>query len=477
MVKKLMSILNIDFMPTRNISTITDFSKDVKKDSIFFALDGVNNHGTSYIDEVISKDPMLIVHNNKDYACGHNNVFFVEDLTEKLLPFLCEYYQIDLDKFKFIGFTGTNGKTSAAYFCHQILISMNLSSSYIGTLGFLNNSINNFIESKNTTPGVFEIFNFLSTLDQSRTNHICLEVSSHALDQNRLKGIQLDVSSIMNITKDHLDYHLTEESYIKSKLKIIDITKSGSTFVNNLLKKVIINHTNHNLDSLKFLDSYGSNDNCFLHIEECNMKQSKFSLRINSDLFNFSQKLFPEFNIQNFIYAFLSIHRLYQDKDLSKLSLDSIKLPKGRLQIVEDIKDNIIIDYAHNPDSFKNILKPINEQFKGIITLFGCGGDRDKEKRPLMLKTALKYSETVIFTSDNNRSEYFEFIVDDAMNGHSSTNIKIIKDRKKAIIQGCKLLTKDKCLLILGKGHEETQEENGERFYFSDEEVVNEIYK
>ena len=243
------------------------------------------------------------------------------------------------------------------------------------------------------------------------------------------------------------------------------------------MKKVIINHTNHNLDSLKFLDSYGSNDDCFLHIEECNMKQSKFSLRINSDLFNFSQKLFPEFNIQNFIYAFLSIHRLYQDKDLSKLSLDSIKLPKGRLQIVEDIKDNIIIDYAHNPDSFKNILKPINEQFKGIITLFGCGGDRDKEKRPLMLKTALKYSETVIFTSDNNRSECFESIVDDAMNGHSSTNIKIIKDRKKAIIQGCKLLTKDKCLLILGKGHEETQEENGERFYFSDEEVVNEIYK
>lgn len=477
MIKKLMSILNIDFIPTRKISAITNFSKDVKKDSIFFALDGVNRHGTSYIDEVISKDPMLIIHNNRDYACGHNNVFFVEDLTEKLLPFLCEYYQIDLDKFKFIGFTGTNGKTSAAYFCHQILISMNLSSSYIGTLGFLNNSINNFIESKNTTPGVFEIFNFLSTLDQSRTNHICLEVSSHALDQNRLKGIQLDVSSIMNITKDHLDYHLTEESYIKSKLKIIDITKSGSTFVNNLLKKVIINHTNHNLDSLKFLDSYGSNDDCFLHIEECNMKQSKFSLRINSDLFNFSQKLFPEFNIQNFIYAFLSIHRLYQDKDLSKLSLDSIKLPKGRLQIVEDIKDNIIIDYAHNPDSFKNILKPINEQFKGIITLFGCGGDRDKEKRPLMLKTALKYSETVIFTSDNNRSEYFESIVDDAMNGHSSTNIKIIKDRKKAIIQGCKLLTKDKCLLILGKGHEETQEENGERFYFSDEEVVNEIYK
>ena len=477
MIKKLMSILNIDFIPTRKISAITNFSKDVKKDSIFFALDGVNRHGTSYIDEVISKDPMLIIHNNKDYACGHNNVFFVEDLTEKLLPFLCEYYQIDIDKFKFIGFTGTNGKTSAAYFCHQILISMNLSSSYIGTLGFLNNSINNFIESKNTTPGVFEIFNFLSTLDQSRTNHICLEVSSHALDQNRLKGIQLDISSIMNITKDHLDYHLTEESYIKSKLKIIDITKSGSTFVNNLLKKVIINHTNHNLDSLKFLDSYGSNDDCFLHIEECNMKQSKFSLRINSDLFNFSQKLFPEFNIQNFIYAFLSIHRLYQDKDLSKLSLDSIKLPKGRLQIVEDIKDNIIIDYAHNPDSFKNILKPINEQFKGIITLFGCGGDRDKEKRPLMLKTALKYSETVIFTSDNNRSEYFESIVDDAMNGHSSTNIKIIKDRKKAIIQGCKLLTKDKCLLILGKGHEETQEENGERFYFSDEEVVNEIYK
>ena len=477
MVKKLMSILNIDFIPTKNISAITDFSKDVKKDSIFFALDGVNKHGTSYIDEVISKDPMLIVHNNKDYACDYSNVFFVEDLTEKLLPFLCEYYQIDLDKFKFIGFTGTNGKTSAAYFCHQILISMNLISSYIGTLGFQNNSMNNFVESKNTTPGVFKIFNFLSTLDQSRTNHICLEVSSHALDQNRLKGIQLDVSSIMNITKDHLDYHLTEERYIKSKLKMIDITKSGSTFVNNFLKKDIINYTNHSLDLINFLDSSDSGDGCFLYIEECNMKQSKYSLRINSKLFNFSQKLFPEFNIQNFIYAFLSIYKLYQDKDLSKLSLDSIQLPKGRMQIVEDVKDNIIIDYAHNPDSFKNILKPINQEFKGIITLFGCGGDRDKEKRPLMLKTALKYSETVIFTSDNNRSESFESIVGDAVNGNSSGSIKIIKDRKKAIIKGCKLLTKEKCLLILVKGHEEIQEENGESFYFSDEEVVSEIYK
>jgi len=477
MVKKLMSILNIDFISTKSISAITDFSKDVKKDSIFFALDGVNNHGTSYIDEVIPKDPMLIVHNNKDYACDHSNVFFVEDLTEKLLPFLCEYYQIDLDKFKFIGFTGTNGKTSAAYFCHQILISMNLISSYIGTLGFQNNSMNNFVESKNTTPGVFKIFNFLSTLDQSKTNHICLEVSSHALDQNRLKGIQLDVSSIMNITNDHLDYHLTEERYIKSKLKMIEITKSGSTFVNNLLKKDIINHTNHSLELINFLDSSDSGDGCSLHIEECNMKQSKFSLRINSNLFNFSQKLFPEFNIQNFIYAFLSIYKLYQDKDLSKLSLDSIQLPKGRMQIVEDVKDNIIIDYAHNPDSFKNILKPINQEFKGIITLFGCGGDRDKEKRPLMLKTALKYSETVIFTSDNNRSESFDSIVDDALNGNSSGSIKIIKDRKKAIIKGCKLLTKDKCLLILGKGHEEIQEENGESFYFSDEEVVSEIYK
>ena len=472
-----MSILNVDFFPTRNISGITNFSKDVKKDSIFFALDGVNKHGTSYIDEALSKDPMLILHNNKDYASGHNNIFFVEGLREKLLPFLCEYYQIDLDKFKFIGFTGTNGKTSAAYFCHQILISMNLSSSYIGTLGFLNNSINNFTESKNTTPGVFEIFNFLSTMDQSRINHICLEVSSHALDQNRLKGIQLDVSSIMNITMDHLDYHLTEESYIESKLKIIDMTKPGSTFVNNLLKKEIISYTNHSLDSLNFLDSSDSSDDCFLHIEECNMKQSKFSLKINSDFFNFSQKLFPEFNIHNFIYAFLSIYKLYQDKDLSRLSFDSIKLPKGRMQTIEEVQDNIIIDYAHNPDSFKNILKPINQQFKGIITLFGCGGDRDKEKRPLMLKTALKYSETVIFTSDNNRSECFESIVNDAVNGNSSARIKIIKDRKKAIIQGCNLLTKDKCLLILGKGHEDMQEENGESFYFSDEEVVSEIYK
>ena len=165
----------------------------------------------------------------------------------------------------------------------------------------------------------------------------------------------------------------------------------------------------------------------------------------------------------------------FEENKINDLSF--LKLPKGRSEVIENIPSNVIIDYAHNPEAIHNFLSSIKDHYQNLIVVFGCGGDRDKSKRSMMLKAALKNSSKVIFTSDNSRSEDFENIFTDAAQDNNIDNVVKIKDRKKAIIYASEILSQKECLVILGKGHEETQEENNKTSFFSDHEVINEIYK
>lgn len=472
-----MSILGINFEYEERVKGISDFSEDIKKDFIFFALDGESHHGSKHIDDVKKKNPLLIVHNDRNYKSQESNIFFIRDLSEKIIPFLYAFYKLDSDNFKFIGFTGTNGKTSSAFLCHQMLLSIGKSSSYIGTLGFLNNDLNDFVDSKNTTPGIFKIFDFLSNLELKKIHHICLEVSSHALDQNRLRNINLDFSSILNIEEDHLDYHKTKKNYITSKLKIIDITKNNSVLVHSDLKDTILEYRDIDEERILQINTNNPESEIFLNIVKVGFDKSDFILKLENKEYKFSLKLFPRFNIYNFIFAFISVYKLDKKVDLKDLDLKNIYLPKGRMQIVRSVPYKIIIDYAHNTNSFKVLIEPIKKEFNRVIVIFGCGGDRDKFKRPLMLKAAIEYADKVIFTSDNNRSESYSSILKDALVGNDSKKVVAIEDRKEAIIEGCKMLTAETCLLILGKGHEETQETYGVNNFFSDHKVVDEIYQ
>ena len=165
----------------------------------------------------------------------------------------------------------------------------------------------------------------------------------------------------------------------------------------------------------------------------------------------------------------------FSENEINDLSY--LKLPKGRLELIQNIPANIIIDYAHNPEGFLLFLSSLQDFFDNLVVVFGCGGNRDRSKRPLMLNAALKYADKVIFTSDNSRNEEFGEILSDAIaNNNSESKIDVIEDRKEAIIYGTNLIKKDDCLVILGKGHEETQEKDGQILFFSDHEVVNEIY-
>ena len=183
-----------------------------------------------------------------------------------------------------------------------------------------------------------------------------------------------------------------------------------------------------------------------------------------------------DFNINNLIFAIESAgYETFSEENINNLNF--LTLPKGRTELIPNISANVIIDYAHNVEGFKFFLTSIKNYFTSIVIVFGCGGDRDKQKRPEMLNIAIKNAREVIFTSDNSRSEDFKAISADSLKGNDEKKVKVIEDRKEAIIHGSSLIRDDDCLVILGKGHEQTQEINGKTFHFSDHEVVNEIYK
>ena len=288
----------------------------------------------------------------------------------------------------------------------------------------------------------------------------------------------------MNIAEDHLDYHKDISSYRHSKFSIFKIN-SPLKLLNDESNNYLKNYDFINETELTCISSKNNFSDIYYMITKTNFKKSEFQIFLNNPpsgqeihknkKYKFTCKLFPEFNISNLVFAICSIgFDEFSDKYVNDLSF--IKLPKGRTELIDNISKNIIIDYAHNTDSFKVLLSSIKNYFDDLILVFGFGGDRDKSKRAKMLKIALENSSKIFLTSDNSRSERFEDILKDAMNGNNIDDVTIIEDRKEAIINANKFLNKSSCLLILGKGHEQTQEVNGKIYHFSDHEVVYEIY-
>ncbi len=578
-MSELEGILGIKFPKGIKISHATNDSKKVKKNSIFFGLQGTQAHGSKYINEALKLGASIVVHDDPKYKADKNaNIFYLEDL-EKIdfYEFLNQLYFYEnnepkrdygMDIVTISGITGTNGKTTTAMLCHQIVQTEKGSDSiYIGTLGASYNNGEFFTSfSRNTTPNIFEFFEIITFFENKhkffnhgdgKDIHIFLEVSSHALDQNRLKNVPFANAAILNIEHDHIDYHKDLESYVDAKFKIRqqNITRvfyresdRPTVFVNidspEVYKKIetIIN----NEQQLK--PKWDYHDECFYTVSNNELKRADFKYEIlNSNsketevkfslgdhsVIKFKTNLFLDFNITNLIFAILLTRHsliLFHREDLSTTNgfdevllpdktreqikgdqfqvvkydaywnfylkgiafeLDfenhqdnfalNLKMPKGRSELLDKLENNIpvniIIDYAHNPDAFETFLSATKDYFENLITVFGCGGNRDKLKRPDMLKKAIKYSSQVVFTSDNSRDEEFKKILKDASEGNNLDNVIAIEDRKEAIIHASKLLKDKDCLVILGKGHEETQEINGKITHFSDYEVVHEIYK
>jgi len=443
-------------------------SRLVKKGDTFVALRGVNVDGHEFIDKAILNGASKIVAEYGEYSVP---TIIVKDTKEYLEKYLKEKYYNEIKDLKLIGVTGTNGKTTTCFLIYNALNMLNKKCAYIGTIGF-------YLEDKvcdlnNTTPGLLETYNLLLEAKEKEFKYVAMEVSSHALAMDRLVGLEFDIALFTNLTKDHLDYHKTFDAYALSKQILFKMLRGNKDAIINSdadYKDMMLLDINNNT-------TYGFKEGDY-HIlnYEMNHLETKFTYKYNNQLYNITTPLLGKHNIYNLLTTIIVLNKLGVDQNKIEEIISNLHAPKGRMDKVNYKTNSIIVDYAHTPDAVYNIISAVLEFTKGnVYTTIGCGGNRDKTKRPEMAKIATDLSTLALITSDNPRLEDPNDIISDMLNGLENTNYEIIVDRKKAIKRGIELLNDNDVLLILGKGHEDYQIIGTTKIHFDDKETVLEI--
>ena len=435
------------------ISKITDNLDEVINNSIFVAIKGYNFNGLDYINDAINNGAKTIIY-DQDYNYENNNINFIKVLDSKveLARLLKKFYQ--KRKYpKMIAVTGTNGKTSTTNYLYQIFKKNNYNTLLIGT-GYVYkyyNDAEQTIKTKNTTLKLTKIYNLIF---EKKYEYVIMEASSQGIEEGRLLGLEFDIVSFTNITQDHLDYHLTMDNYVNSKSKIIfSIKEKGTLILNydmayfNYLKKFSLVKT--------FTYSlYNKEANFYLQ----NTKYNYCDIlnNIENVRYNLQSNLIGSFNLENLLASFTIFYSLNL-KPANFIKYTSlIKHVKGRMNLYKLNNFHILVDFAHTPDGVYRVLEDIsNMNYNKIITIIGCGGNKDKEKRPIIGNFATKYSDYVIFTEDNSRNELIEDIVQDIVKEIKTDNYEIIYDRLIAIEKALSIVNDNDIILILGKGSEE----------------------
>jgi len=444
-------------------------SKRIKKGDTFIALKGMTYDGHDYIEEAIENGAEKIICEHGEYNV---QTIIVPSTKEYLNNYLDTNYYNKIKDITLIGITGTNGKTTSCYFIYELLKMLDVKCAYIGTIGF-------FIDKKerdlnNTTPEILELYEMFLECKSRGVNVIVMEVSSHALELDRVHGLKFNYVCFTNLTVDHLLFHKTMDNYLNAKKKLFNMLKKDAISITNVDDKY---KDNFLLDDTI---TYGESKSDFNIIKyKLKLDKTIYKLRYNNKNYKVKMNVIGKYNIYNSLVAIIVLVNMgYNIKKVIKL-FKRIKLPSGRLDMIKYKKNVIFIDYAHTPDAVKNVLtNAIKFKKNKIYTIIGCGGNRDKTKRKDMGIIATELSDYVIFTNDNPRNEDEMKIVNDMINGIINENYEVILDRSKAIKRGIDLLNKKDILFILGKGHEEYQLINGIKHHFSDkEEVLNYINK
>ena len=435
------------------ISKITDFVDDVIENSVFVAIKGYNFNGLDYVKEAISKGAKSIIY-DQDYCFENNNVNFIKVLDSKVeLAKLLKIFYRKRKYPKIIAVTGTNGKTSTTNYLYQILRKNNFNTLLIGT-GYVYKyyNLNEYtLKTKNTT---LKITNIYELMFEKKYEYIVMEASSQGIEEGRLLGLKFDIICFTNITQDHLDYHLTMDNYVNSKSKIIYSLKENG--------KLILNYNMSYFNYLKKLSlaktvTYSVyNDAASFYLEKEDNNLYKINDNIENKNFHIKSNLIGSFNLENLLAAFAIFKSLNLNINKFINYTNTIKHVKGRMNLYKLNNFYVLVDFAHTPDGVYRVLEDISKMnYNKIITLIGCGGNKDKEKRPIIGNFATKYSDYVIFTEDNSRNESIEDIVEDIVSEIKTDNYEIIYDRPLAIEKALSTVKDNDIILILGKGSEE----------------------
>ncbi|MDC3110652.1 UDP-N-acetylmuramoyl-L-alanyl-D-glutamate--2,6-diaminopimelate ligase [bacterium] len=450
------------------IAGIACDSRRVKKNYLFFAMEGSNTDGNKFIKKAIEKKPSAIITSKKNKIKTNIPIILVKNVRKEYASIIYKLSQSNIEKK--VAITGTNGKTSVVYYVQYLLNSLGNKCGIIGTLG--NNS--KYIKSNLTTPDPLQISQIIQRLGKEKYKTIAMEASSHALDQGRLYGLNFDILALTNISHDHLDYHKTINSYINAKLKLFKENTKKNTI--NIISKDFkyYSQISRELKSkkIKFL-TFGLKNSDF-QIYEKYKSRSNITMQLNyaSKKYLFKFTNMPKFQINNFLLAVSIVFKLgYRLQDMKSLSLEAPSVP-GRMELagIKKNKAKIFIDFAHTPDALANVLKEAREMCTGKLhVVFGCGGDRDKEKRPVMGKIATKYADKIIITDDNPRNEDPDIIRKEIIG--ISKNMQEIGDRRSAIKYAANSLRNHDILVIAGKGHEKYQIIKNKSLPFDDVQI------
>lgn len=442
-------------------------SRKVKPGDIFVALRGISSNGSDYIKNAIENGASkLIVEEEGDYSIPYE---VVSDSRQYLTEYLNSNYNHYLDEMTLIGITGTNGKTTSAFLIYDALNKLGYKCGYMGTIGFyLDKKVSNL---PNTSPDIAEIYDMIITTYESGYRYMALEVSSHGLAMGRLNGIKFDYAVFTNLTQDHLDYHKTMGNYALAKQELFKRLKSnGKAIVNydDKYNEYFLLEENKNV-------TYGFEGGDYQVINyDMNHGGTKFIYKHQEDSQVIVSPLLGKYNIYNLLVMISILSEMgVKNDDIHDVTL-KLKAPAGRMDMIKYGDSSIIIDYAHTPDAVEKIIKTMREVTSGnIYTVFGCTGNRDRTKRPIMMNIVTSLSKYAIVTNDDPHDEDPKQIVSDMLDGIMATNYEVCLDRKEAIIRGINLLQDKDVLLILGKGHEEVMiVNNNERIPFNDRKVV-----
>lgn len=441
-------------------------SKLVKPGQTFVAIKGYTVDGHDYIEDAIKNGATAIIA-EKEVKCSVP-VTVVENSAEYYQELLVKEYKDEFKDLKLIGITGTNGKTTSAYLTYQMLLSLNKKAAYIGTLGFMCGEY--FKELPNTSPEILTTYKLLAEAKDLNCEYVVMEVSNFALDQKRIEGLEFVAGAFTNLTEDHLDYHKTMENYLEAKLKLTDyIKKDGVLLVNKddeASKKFIERF--ENTKTYGFGDADYDIMNADIHPDYTDIE-----FKVKGQEYKVTTNLTSKFNIYNYFTMFSILCELGFDVELLIDKTSGLKAPKGRCETYK-VKDGFaVVDYAHTPDAVLKVVTAYKELAKArVITIVGCGGDRDPLKRPIMGEFASHYSDYVIFTNDNPRTEDPENIMKDILSGVKKDNYEVCLDRREAIKKGLDMIQKDDIVLLLGKGHEDYQILGHTKVHLDDSEEV-----
>ncbi len=461
------------------VKGVTENSKEVREGFIFVARKGTLTHGDRFIGEAIERGAVAIIRETEIDRSLPITQIRVENALKFSSILALRVYGNPQERLQFLGVTGTNGKTSVAFFLKTTLETLGFPAGYIGTLYY---DLSEKIPSQETTPSTFKLAPLLKRAHEKGLRYVVMEVSSHALSQDRIYGLKFDLGAFTNLSRDHLDYHGTFENYYQAKKKLFtEYLKTKASVVVSLESPYGKKLFDELKASFRELNVIPVNDGGRVKVSIIDRTPGlKLRIEIENQQFDIETKLFGDYqakNVGTLLGCLLALKLPLKDVIDALRELTN---PPGRLELCGKKGTALIfVDYAHTPDALENALKSILVLKKRrLIVLFGCGGERDPGKRPIMGKVAQEFADFIVLTSDNPRSEDPLKILDEIEKGLDGVKPYVkIPDREEAIRFALNELKDGDILLLAGKGHEEYQEIAGRRIPFSDRELVKKLTK